>query len=350
MTAPVELGAGEQLDGDGAHALASLARLRGRANSNPGAVFSRRGHPATDPAAVRPARVGRTAVPRARAHGVPGLGAAGLRHAARASTCSTRSRSRSTSAGGSSSAASRPGWAGCATIGRWWLAPVAFQKAILWSMLFEGLGLGCGSGPLTGRYFPPIGGFLYFLRPGHDQAAAVRRAAAPRRHRAAPGSTSRSTWRCVVVAAARAGRARARRRACCVADRGAGAAPRRARQDDLPRAARRALLDDDACASLFAGNWIAGAKAVQLALWFWAGVSKLNHHFPAVVCVMTSNSPFTRFAWLRRAHVPRLSRRPAPVAAGRWRWRTPAPRSSWRVPIVLAAVAGRLVADAWASC
>src|SRR5687768_9262729 len=52
------------------------------------------------------------------------------------------------------------------SIGQWWLEPVAFQKAILWSMLFEGLGLGCGSGPLTGRYFPPVGGFLYFLRPG----------------------------------------------------------------------------------------------------------------------------------------------------------------------------------------
>jgi len=51
---------------------------------------------------------------------------------------------------------------------------------------------------------------------------------------------------------------------------------------------------------VFAGNWIAGAKAVQLALWFFAGFSKLNHHFPAVVCVMTSNSPFTRMAWLRK--------------------------------------------------
>ena len=46
-------------------------------------------------------------------------------------------------------------------------------------------------------------------------------------------------------------------------------------------------------------DWLGGAKAVQLALWFWAGVSKLNHHFPTVVCVMTSNSPFTG-AWLRR--------------------------------------------------
>jgi hypothetical protein len=51
---------------------------------------------------------------------------------------------------------------------------------------------------------------------------------------------------------------------------------------------------------LFAGNWIAGAKAVQLALWFFAGFSKLNHHFPSVVGVMTSNSPFTGLGPLRR--------------------------------------------------
>ncbi len=64
---------------------------------------------------------------------------------------------------------------GVATMGQWWLSPLAFQKAILWSMLFEGLGLGCGSGPLTGRYFPPIGGFLYFLRPGTTKLPMFRR-------------------------------------------------------------------------------------------------------------------------------------------------------------------------------
>ena len=56
----------------------------------------------------------------------------------------------------------------------------------------------------------------------------------------------------------------------------------------------------------FAGNWIAGAKDVQLALWFFAGVSKLNHHFPSVVGVMVSNSPLTRFAWFRRSMYARF--------------------------------------------
>ena len=56
-------------------------------------------------------------------------------------------------------------------LGDWWLHPIAFEKAILWSMLFEGLGLGCGSGPLTGRYAPPLGGALYFARPGTTKRA-----------------------------------------------------------------------------------------------------------------------------------------------------------------------------------
>ncbi|WP_407662715.1 DUF3556 domain-containing protein [Mycobacterium tilburgii] len=32
-----------------------------------------------------------------------------------------------------------------------------FQKAALFTMLFEVVGLGCCFGPLAGRYFPPMG-------------------------------------------------------------------------------------------------------------------------------------------------------------------------------------------------
>ena len=68
-----------------------------------------------------------------------------------------------------------PGLGGLTTIADWWLSPIAFQKAILWSMVFEGLGLGCGFGPLTGHYFPPMGGALYFLRPGTTKLAVFPR-------------------------------------------------------------------------------------------------------------------------------------------------------------------------------
>jgi hypothetical protein len=49
---------------------------------------------------------------------------------------------------------------------QWWTEPVVFQKAVIWSLLFEVSGLGCGFGPLTGRFLPPVGGMLYWLRRG----------------------------------------------------------------------------------------------------------------------------------------------------------------------------------------
>jgi len=50
----------------------------------------------------------------------------------------------------------------------------------------------------------------------------------------------------------------------------------------------------------FAGNWIAACKAVQLAVWFWAGVSKLTVAFGYVVPIMTVNNPLLRSPALRR--------------------------------------------------
>ena len=40
-----------------------------------------------------------------------------------------------------------------------------FEKVVLYTMLFEVVGLGCGFGPLNNRFFPPMGSALYWLRP-----------------------------------------------------------------------------------------------------------------------------------------------------------------------------------------
>lgn len=190
-----------------------------------------------------------------------------------------------------------PTLGGPSTISTWWLEPLAFEKAILWSMLFEGLGLGCGSGPLTGRYFPPVGGALYFARPGTTKLPPIP---------SLPilGGTRR-TWLDVALYAALV--ACLLRALVAPAVDGTLLAPIAVlvvlvglSDRTIFLALRAEHYGTTILCFLFAGNWIAGAKAVQLALWFWAGVSKLNRHFPTVVCVMTSNSPFTRFAWLRR--------------------------------------------------
>ena len=62
--------------------------------------------------------------------------------------------------------ASTKGLGGLGDLGKWWTQPIVFQKAVVWTMLWEVLGLGAGSMPLTLRFSPMIGGVLYWLRPG----------------------------------------------------------------------------------------------------------------------------------------------------------------------------------------
>ncbi|HTM43397.1 MAG TPA: DUF3556 domain-containing protein [Polyangiaceae bacterium] len=190
-----------------------------------------------------------------------------------------------------------PGLGQLATIGSWCFAPEAFQKAILWSMLFEITGLGCGSGPLTGRYLPPVGGALYFLRPGTTKLPVFE---------GVPliGGYKR-TWLDVALYALNAGLVVA-----------ALMSPHPGNDLLIPIAVLLpvlGVLDKTLflCARgehywttimmfVLTTNFIPGAKGIHAALWFWAGISKLNHHFPAVVGVMTSNSPFIRSQWVRK--------------------------------------------------
>jgi hypothetical protein len=183
------------------------------------------------------------------------------------------------------------------TLASWWAAPEAFQKAVLWSLTFEGLGLGCGSGPLTGRYFPPMGGALYFARPGTTKMPLF------------PGlpllGGDRRTWFDVALYVAHYG----------LLVR-ALIAPALTAELLLPPLCTLILLgltdktiflasrSEHYAAALvcflFSGDWIAGCKVLWVAVWLWAATSKLNRHFPSVIAVMQSNSPMTGIGSLRK--------------------------------------------------
>ena len=47
------------------------------------------------------------------------------------------------------------------------------------------------------------------------------------------------------------------------------------------------------------GLGIAACKVLWCFIWFWAAVSKINHHFPSVIMVMMNNGPFFP-KWLKR--------------------------------------------------
>jgi len=182
-------------------------------------------------------------------------------------------------------------------IGTWWYKIEAIEIAILWSIFFEILGLGCGSGALTGRYMPPLGGFLHWLRPGtiklplfpklpliggdtrnfFDVALFLGFLILLIRAMVAPVITMEHIWP-IIIGLPLLG----------IIDK------------TLYLAARSEHYLMALVCFLFPEDTLSGLKIVWLAIWWGAATSKLNRHFPGVVDVMISNHAVLRFQWLRK--------------------------------------------------
>ena len=199
--------------------------------------------------------------------------------------------------------ATTPGLGGLGDFTDWWTEPIVFQKVVVWLVLWEAIGLGCGSMPLTFRFLPPIGGILYWLRPG-----TVRLPPWPDRVPLTAG-----TSRTILDAALYAG-VLASAIYLLFADGEAVAGTAAGRLDPAAVAVLLGLLAllglRDKVAFLAARpevygplliiflfplvNLIVGAQIVFLCIWLGAASSKLNRHFPFVVSVMISNTPWNR--------------------------------------------------------
>ncbi|RLV55980.1 DUF3556 domain-containing protein [Aeromicrobium phragmitis] len=57
-----------------------------------------------------------------------------------------------------------PGLGGLTHVASWWGEPIVYQKLMVWTVLFEIVGLASSSGPLAFKFKPFIGGFLYWSR------------------------------------------------------------------------------------------------------------------------------------------------------------------------------------------
>src|SRR6201995_958614 len=51
-------------------------------------------------------------------------------------------------------------------VDQWWNQPIVYQKAILWTVLLEAIGVAGSWGPLAGKVKPMTGGILFWARPG----------------------------------------------------------------------------------------------------------------------------------------------------------------------------------------
>lgn len=181
-----------------------------------------------------------------------------------------------------------------------WTELEVYQKVVVWTLVYEILGLGCGSMPLTFRFLPPIGGFLYWLRPG-----TMRLPPWPDKVPLTKGTTRTVVDVLLYVGVLTSGitllatdglldRTVLVVLLACLVVLGL--------RDKAPfLAARPEQYATILVVFLFPLNsTILALKLVMLAVWWGAASSKLNQHFPYVVSVMISNTPWQRSKTLKR--------------------------------------------------
>ena len=216
-------------------------------------------------------------------------------------------------------AALTPSLGGPLSIDTWWSQPAAFQKAVLWTMLFEVLGLGCGSGPLTGHYGPLFPAVRHWLRVGTIRLRPFRWVPLTAGHRRNVIDVALYAATLALLVAAlmsdTVGRAQIGPIVVVMVLLGL-------RDKTILLAARFEHYLVTAAIFMFPADLWSGSKALQLMLWLGAATSKLTHHFPSVMAIMQSNSPVFRSRRARERlwrHYPtdlRTSRRADLMAHG----------------------------------
>ena len=202
---------------------------------------------------------------------------------------------------------------GFTNLAAWWTEPIVFEKAVLYTMLFEVVGLGCCFGPLAGRYFPPMGSILYWLRPG-----TIRLPPWPDRVPLTKGN-DRTPFDALIygillgllvlgLVSDGSGPIPALGTAIGVLPRWQTVAILTVlavvglRDKVIFLAARGEVYAPLALVFLFPGaDIVVGAKVVFMVIWLGAATSKLNRHFPFVISTMLANNPFIPSGALKRA-------------------------------------------------
>ncbi|WP_204806612.1 DUF3556 domain-containing protein [Mycobacterium riyadhense] len=207
---------------------------------------------------------------------------------------------------------STKGIEGFTDVRSWYAEPIVFEKVVLYTMLFEVIGLGCGFGPLNNRFFPPMGSILYWLRFG-----TIRLPPWPDRvplthgTKRKPADVALYALLLIMLVAA-------------LFTDGTGPVPELGttvgllpvwqivvillllgvlglRDKVIFLAARGEVYATLTVTFLFGGvDMIVAAKLVFLVIWMGAATSKLNKHFPFVISTMMSNNPLFRPRFVKR--------------------------------------------------
>ena len=141
-------------------------------------------------------------------------------------------------------------------VAQWWNQPIVYEKAVLWTVLLETVGVAGSWGPLAGKFKPMTGGILFWARTGTIRLRPWKRVPLTAGDRRTPADVALYLALIVsvivpLVASGRAQRLAVRRGARQHLRRGqpgahrpgdrAARAQRAAGQDHLPGRARRAV-------------------------------------------------------------------------------------------------------------
>jgi Transmembrane protein of unknown function (DUF3556) len=202
-----------------------------------------------------------------------------------------------------------PGLGGIGSIGDWWTEPIVFQKFAAWTLLWEILGLGAGSMPLSFRFSPLIGGPLYWLRPGTIRLPPwPDRVPLTRGSRRTPldvvlyaGVIASGIFLLAVSGTDAAGDSAGKLPPAGIAVLFGFLALLGLRDKVSFLGARPEIYVTMLAVGLFpVDQWIVAWQFIFVFIWWGAAASKLNHHFPFVVSVMLSNAPWNRFRPFKR--------------------------------------------------
>jgi Transmembrane protein of unknown function (DUF3556) len=219
---------------------------------------------------------------------------------------------------------------GFTNVASWWSEPIVFEKVVLYTLLFEVIGLGCGFGPLNNRFFPPMGSILYWMRFG-----TIRLPPWPNRVPLTRGTARKPVdvflYAALLVVTLWA-----------LFSDGTGPIPELGtkvgllptseivlillilgaaglRDKVIFLAARGEVYGTLTVTFLFGGvDMIVAAKLVFLVIWMGAAMSKFNKHFPFVISTMMSNNPLVRPRWLKRRFFEKFPDDLRPGRLSRW--------------------------------
>jgi hypothetical protein len=202
-------------------------------------------------------------------------------------------------------------------IAGWWDEPILYQKLMIWTVLMEILGLAATCGPMAFHFDPPIGGSLYWW-----QNDTIRIPPYPN-HVPFTKGNRRTPWDTglyklivfwLIMMLFLSGR-----HVPGLPEDSAGVMPRWALIVYACLICLMALRDKCVFLASRAEQYvppmlvfgllpnfvdmIVAAKIFIVVVWMGAGVSKLQHGFPATVAVMTQNTPWNAFRRLRMATV-----------------------------------------------